>query len=440
MHIMTEGKIKESLVSADHTGYQEARNLERFLSHEQYKPFSELKNALAYAQAKTRPGNFMEHLLGQLKAQQELVEMFETHHMVKRADKEKNEMREIEQQIREHEQAINAPLKKVITAEIESALALARNKVGSKYSTSFLRYVEMLVAEVKKNGVAIPKMNTQELCSLATTFLEIHEREQKEFEIFREEVQTAFINDIHTAIARGDLPESSSANLAALPNVLWRLIPVTDYGEEVTQVKHTTLAQRHRSGIIKIATPVFVYDKALAKEAAYHEMLHEIAGAARHYIPHAHDDDFRDSKSGLSTHRSFTWIDEATTEYLTHELLGTGQETSEVYITERGRLQKLFDNDLEKMLVWEAYFEDITRDQEKEGRGEKYKALVQAINNIEGAGGFNKIEHEFILSNAVYDAQKFLQATGFTQARKSEAIAFPDTETDDADTIVQSIV
>jgi hypothetical protein len=426
----TEQKpTKESLVPADHNGYKKARQLERFLSYERRKPYSGLKRALHDAQTDMQPGGILEKLRDDVKKSQHFIAVYEETQDTESAEKERNEMHHTEQKIKTREREMKAPLIKAITAEIDSALALAKNKVGSKHYTSFFRYAEMLFAEVEKNDTAIPERNTQELCALATTFIEIHEREQEEFEAFGQEMQIAFTNDLRAAIARGDLPASAAANLAGLSNVLWRLISVTDYGEEATQVQHTTLGQHHRSGVIQTATPIFVYDKEQAKKNAYHEMLHEIAGAARHYIPHIIDNDFTHSKSGLSAHRAFTWLNEAVTEYLALELLGIEKEKSESYVTEREKLQELFEKGLNKMLVWEAYFEDITCDQEKKERGEKYNALVQAINNIEGVGGFNRIEYEFILSNAVYDAQNLLQATGFTKARKTEAITFSDTET-----------
>ncbi len=156
------------------------------------------------------------------------------------------------------------------------------------------------------------------------------------------------------------------------------------------------------------------------KPTIVHELLHELSGTSTDLLRRVDPTDgwsltagTFERKSGLAifprnegTFPRFMWLNEAITEWLTHELLPLVQEGhsaddqprhKKTYVEEQAKLEELVELGVARQLFLNAYFENMRND--KAASGEHFTALMKRIRELGGENMLARLENKFTLAD-----------------------------------------
>lgn len=273
------------------------------------------------------------------------------------------------------------------------------------------------------------------LYAAARSHLEKAAKQQEELEHLFEQIKKEFAEEVQVAVAEGWLPQSAADALGRINSVA---VLLTD---RLKSVHSGTSGTHDSSGKITVDNEQLkAKNIPLIREVIFHELVHEIAGKLVN-IETTHDERFGDMyrlkerKTGMALknprkpYSPNTWLNEAITEWVALRLSKYDGDKADLhaykgslaYITERKELDRLFELGLDEKTVTDAAFENITADQEKGEKGKHFAALVQRVNELEGPGGFNRMENQYIMrkvDDAMYELGALPENADFIKKAK----------------------
>lgn len=188
--------------------------------------------------------------------------------------------------------------------------------------------------------------------------------------------------------------------------------------DNLTNLNSLTVGTHSSTGQIRISNLQLLPDLLpVLRHSLFHEFLHELSGKSTTIRsitdgPGQPIHTIESRKAGLvlrdkeNLHNPNTWLNEAITEWLALQLSGVEGETlggnsyKGSYIAEREALEKLMKSGLNSYLVVNAYFENFSSEIPQEEKGKYFTALIQKIEELEGPGGFSRLENNFILDSS----------------------------------------
>lgn len=229
-----------------------------------------------------------------------------------------------------------------------------------------------------------------------------------------EQIVTKITDEFDIKLKAGELPDVAGENAHM---VLSRIKFVVV--DKLREPLRSTVARGFDTGIIEISNLATELGEEELEGWVRHELLHIVSGKSVNRLIY-HDEQgessrFYSKKSGLQLDPSrsgrFKWLNEAVTEWLNIELSdgklqNPNREDNEflyrgsnAYIEERKELDKLFEDGLEKDLIINAFFENLTNDQDNKQKAGAFAKLVKRINELRGARAFNTLENKYLLKD-----------------------------------------
>jgi len=286
-----------------------------------------------------------------------------------------------------------------------------------------LKTPEMYTAVMERVPVSDDALNIQDIAyafqdptfpidafiEAAKEYNERIEKQKEQLDLFVEQTKSEFIQALQQGVKDGWLPETILANIHRLEDI--RVI----LDDKMSSLLDNIEGSHSPEGTLSVSNEDLTHNDLNAlRQKLFHEMLHEIAGLS---VNLSLDTEGRlqidQRKSGVQvSSERFSWLNEAITEWLALRLSKYDGDTSTFaykgsrgYPRERYELDSLFEKGLEEDIVIRAYFENFRSDEranpkQYEGKGQYFRKLVERINQIEGPGGFLRLDNEFLLKKA----------------------------------------
>lgn len=252
------------------------------------------------------------------------------------------------------------------------------------------------------------------LYAVGQQHLESMREQQEQLDGIVAETKERFRSVMEEAVAQGWLPASAETALPRLDDI------VVQVKDRLTAMDSGVLAT-NAQGLITVSNAQLTAESIpRLKKSLFHEFLHELSGKSITITTTTIDGprpiEMRRSmqrKSGLVLKNEagarYEWLNEAVTEWLALRLSGYAGDAGEdgeyagstSYPEERRQLDRLLHGGLEERFVTDAYFENITSDQDPARRGRDFAALARRIEQLEGKGGFAKLENEHLMDDVV---------------------------------------